>query len=31
MLLIIAPVAPAQNADRLAKIQAVAKELKLTP
>ncbi len=31
MLLIIAPVAPAQNADRLAKIQAVAKELNLSP
>jgi periplasmic protein CpxP/Spy len=31
MLLTIAPIAPAQNADRLAKIQAVAEELKLTP
>ena len=31
MLLITAPVAPAQNADRLAKIQSVAHELKLTP
>jgi len=31
ILLTIAPIAPAQNADRLAKIQAVAQELKLTP
>jgi len=31
MLLSNAPVAPAQNADRLAKVQAVAQELKLTP
>ena len=31
MLLIITPVAPAQNADRLAKVEAVAQELKLTP
>lgn len=30
-LLITAPIAPAQDADRLAKIQAVARELKLTP
>jgi hypothetical protein len=31
ILLTIAPLAPAQDAERLAKIQAVAKELKLTP
>jgi hypothetical protein len=31
ILLTIAPIAPAQNAERLAKIQAVAQQLKLTP